>query len=116
MSVEGVSVARNGVSETKIQKSLSRVLQQSVRFQITTELTVEEAPRSTCHQALGSALVAVTEPSKKFPSVLPSTAAPATAVGYPGSVLLCVAVLDSARLVGTGPPPAPITWTSARLK
>ena len=39
-----------------------------MRFQTTTELTVAEAPKSTCHQALGSAFVAVTEPSTKFPS------------------------------------------------
>src|ERR1051326_3207815 len=76
-SVAGVSVTRNGVSEMKTQKSFSPLPQQSVRFQTTNELTALEASRSTCHQALGSKLVAVTEPSKKLPSVLPSTAAEA---------------------------------------
>src|ERR1017187_557282 len=87
-SVVGVSVGRNGVSEMKTQKSFSRRPQQSVRLKTTTELTAAEAPRSTCHQALVSALVAVTEPSKKFPSGLPSTADAAPAVAYPAMVLL----------------------------
>src|ERR1017187_1011791 len=101
-SVAGVSVARNGVSEMKTQKSFSREAQQSVRLKTTTELTTAEAPRSTCHQAFRSALVAVTEPSKKLPSRLPSTADDAPAVAYPAMVLLCVAVLPNARLE---PPP-----------
>src|SRR5436305_157526 len=98
------------------QKSPNREPQQSVRLKMVTELTAADAPRSTCHQALGSALVAVTEPLKKAPSVLPSTAEPAAAEGVPGTVLLCAAVLPSARLVGAGEPPVPVTWTSARLR
>src|SRR5579871_104905 len=100
-SVAGVSVARKGVLETNTQKSLSRVPQQSVRFQMVMLLMVAEEPRSTCHQALVSGLVAVTEPSKKAPSVFPSTAADGPEL--PDSVLLCVAVRPSARLV---PPPS----------
>src|SRR5579871_303030 len=115
-SVEGVSVGRNGASETNTQKSLRRVLQQSVRFQRTTVLMVDETPRSTCHQALVSALVAVTELSKKLPSVLPSTAELAAAEAYPGNVLLCAVARPIARLVGVGAPPVPDTCTSARLR
>jgi hypothetical protein len=85
-----------------------------VRFQTTTELTAAKAPKSTCHQGFGSRFVAVTEPSKKFPSGLPSTADAATAPGYPGNVLLWVAVLPCARLIeGAGNPK---TCTSARLR
>src|SRR5437016_1895481 len=113
-SVPGVSVARNGVSEINTQESPSRAPQQSVRFQITMELTATEAPRSTCHQAFGSALVAVTDPSKKFPSVLPSTADAAAASAYPGNVLLWLANLPCERFESAGP--VPNTWTSARLK
>ena len=51
-----------------------------------------EAPRSTCHHGLDSRSVAVTELSEKLPSVLPSMAEAATALGYPGNVLLWVAV------------------------
>src|SRR5579863_1817497 len=78
------------------------------------ELTAAEAPRSTCHQGFGSRFVAVTEPSKKAPSVFPSTAEFATAVGYPGSVLLCDATLPCDRFVAGGA--VPITCTSARLR
>src|ERR1017187_7535243 len=81
----------------KTQKSFSREPQQSVRFQTTTELTIAEAPKSTCHQALVSRFVAVTEPSEKFPPVRPSIAVAGFAEGYPGSVLLWVADLFSAR-------------------
>jgi hypothetical protein len=71
-----------------------------VRFQITTELMLAEAPKSTSHQAgLGSRSVVLTEPSKNAPSALPSTADAAIAEGYPLSVLLWVASLPSARLV-----------------
>src|ERR1039457_3442975 len=80
------------------------------------ELTAAEAPRSTCHQGVGSRLVAVTEPSGKLPSVLRSTATAAPSVEYPGSVLLWLADLPSATLVGAGAPPVPNTCTSARLK
>src|SRR5580704_16564172 len=80
------------------------------------ELTATEALRSTCHQGFGSMLVAVTEPSEKFPSVLPSTADAAPSVGYPGSVLLWRVNLPNATFVGTTDPPTPITCTSARLK
>src|ERR1039457_1593992 len=114
-SVAGVSVGRNGVSEMKTQKSFSREPQQSVRFQTTTELTAAEAPKSTCHQALVSALVAVTEPSGKLPSVLPSTADAALALAFPGNVLLWLASLPCATFVGAVPP-IPNTWTSARLR
>jgi hypothetical protein len=48
-------------------------------------------------QGFGSRLVAVTEPSEKFPSVLPSTADKAPSVAYPGNVLLWLAVLPKAR-------------------
>src|ERR1039457_4783395 len=82
-SVAGVSEGRNGVSETNTQKSPSRLPQQSVRFQTTTEPMAVEAPRSTCHQALESRLVAVTDPFEKFPSVVPSTADVAPAAAYP---------------------------------
>src|ERR1022692_1867499 len=61
-------------------------------------VTAAEPPKSTCHQALASAFVWVTEPSKKLPSVLPSTAPAAPVVAYPASVLLWVAVLPSATL------------------
>src|ERR1017187_4048095 len=98
-NVAGVSVGRNGVSEIKTQKSFSREPQQSVRFQTSTEPTAVEAPKSTCHQAFGSRLVAVAEPSKKFPSRLPSTADAAPAVGYPGKVLLWVADLPRPRFI-----------------
>jgi hypothetical protein len=47
-----------------------------------TESMLAEAPRSTCHHAFTSRLVAVTEPLKKLLSVLLSTAAPA--LGDPG--------------------------------
>ena len=46
----------------------------------TIELMMADEPKSTCHQALVSAFVWVTEPSKKLPSVLPSTAAPGPGV------------------------------------
>ena len=39
----------------------ARGLQQSVRFQTTTEVTVAELPKSTCHQAFWSLLVVETE-------------------------------------------------------
>src|ERR1051326_1946078 len=68
-NVAGGSVGRNGVAETKTHKSLRRDAQQSVRFQMMMLPITAEAPKSTCHQALVSKLVAVTEPSKKFPSV-----------------------------------------------
>src|ERR1039457_4368007 len=113
-SVAGVSVGRNGVSDTNTQKSFRREPQQSVRFQMTMLLMAAEAPKSTCHHAFGSRLVAVTEPSEKFPSVLPSTAAAALSVGYPGSVLLWVAALPCARFETSGG--VPNTWTSARLR
>src|SRR5579863_4818339 len=80
------------------------------------ELTAVELPRSTCHQGFGSRLVAVTEPSPKLPSVLPSTAAAAPSVAYPGNVLFWVAALTCATSVGAGAPPVPNTWTSARLR
>jgi hypothetical protein len=47
---------------------------------------VIEEPKSTCHQALASRFVAVTDPWEKLPSVLPSTTT--QAAGVPGSVLL----------------------------
>src|SRR5260370_1276422 len=84
--VIGVSAPVNGVFEAKTQKSLRREAQQSVRFQMVTEFTVCDAPKSTSHQAKMSESVAVTEPGEKLPSVLPSMAAPGT--GAPGSVLL----------------------------
>src|SRR5579884_1065294 len=75
-------------------------MQQSVRFQITMELIEPEAPRSTCHHGYASRFVWLTDPSKKFPSVLPSTALDATVFGpKPPSVLLCVAIFPAARLV-----------------
>src|ERR1022692_101633 len=83
---------------------------------MTMELTAAEAPKSTCHQGLVSRFVWVTEPSKKLPSVLPSTAPAAPVVAYPASVLLWLAVLPSARFEGAGAPPVPNTWTSARLR
>ena len=55
--------------------------------------TVEELPRSTCHQALDSRLVVESEALPHVPSVLPSTARAAIAPGY---VLLCEAVLPRA--------------------
>src|SRR5258708_34230086 len=62
------------------------------------ELTVAEAPRSTCHQALASEFVWETEPSENFPSVFPSTALEAPAMEpQPLSVLLCVAGFPCAR-------------------
>src|SRR5437763_1685570 len=88
----------------KTQKSLSRALQQSVRLKITTELIVDGLPKSTCHQALVSGLVAVTEPSRKLPSVLPSTAEAATAPANPGYVLLWEANPPCARLMVLPPP------------
>ena len=76
--------------------------QESVRFQIVMELTVDEAPRSTCHHALASTLVCVTEPSAKMPSLFPSIALEAAVVGpYIEAVLLCVATFPSARLFVT---------------
>src|ERR1017187_2888186 len=115
-SVAGVSVARKGVFEVNTQKSPSRAPQQSVRFHTTTELTVAEAPKSTCHQAFRSRFVAVTDPSGKIPSVLPSTADAATAVAIPGKVLLSVAIFRIARLESVVALPNPNTWTSARLR
>ena len=53
-----------------------------------TELMVTDDPRSTCHHALSSRFVCVTDKSKNWPSVLPSTALAATALGYPAYVLL----------------------------
>src|ERR1039457_6787290 len=58
------------------------------------EPMLDEAPKSTCHQALPSAFVAVTEPSRKFPSVLPSTAA-AAPVESLSAVSPTIAVLPS---------------------
>src|ERR1039457_6102334 len=82
------SGARRGVLKINPQNPPAREPQQSVRLKTVTELMAADAPRSTCHQALRSWLVAVTEPSVKVPSVLPSTADAAPAVRYPGSVLL----------------------------
>ena len=113
----GRSVRREeGCVRSEHPKSPSRAPQQSVRFHTTTELTVAEAPKSTCHQAFRSRFVAVTDPSGKIPSVLPSTADAATAVAIPGKVLLSVAIFRIARLESVVALPNPNTWTSARLR
>src|ERR1051325_7042175 len=97
--VDGVSAGSKGISDIKTQKSLRRDPQQSVRFQMTIEVTVEETPRSTCHQGWASMFVWVTEPWKKFPSVTPSTAEAAPADPNPTKVLLWVEGLPRARFV-----------------